>query len=224
MLTNASAIGFILVILGQTELFTAHTSLGILPVLNGQATLSDLGRLWAVIHVMNPVGCALFAGFIAFVGPRLTAVDPAAFGSLASALLPYSAPTTLASGIVAGWLMGLLTWLVAAARDTTGEFPITRILASTIGFVHFITPCWARRRSSRRRSWGSEERDGDDPSERHGRERRRESREREFGPESRRQTEAEHDRKDDESGDDGRADVVDGYREDDSRRSVSSST
>ena len=109
VLADASAVGFIFVMLGQTELFTAHTSLGILPVLNGQATFFDLGRPWAVISVMRLVGCALFAGFIAFVGPRLTIVDPTAFGCLADALLPYSALTALASGVIAGWLMGLPT-------------------------------------------------------------------------------------------------------------------
>ena len=137
VLANVSAVGFILVILGQTELFTAHTTLGILPVLNGQATLRDLGRLWVVIYTMNLLGCVLFSAFIAFVGPRLTIVEPAAFGTLADALVPFSAVTILSSGVIAGWLMGLLTWLVAAARDSTGEFLITWVVASTIGFGPF---------------------------------------------------------------------------------------
>lgn len=137
VLANVSAVGFVLVILGQTELFTAHTTLGLLPVLNGQAAVADLARLWGVIYVANLIGCTAFAGLIAVTGPALGIVDPSAFGSLADALVPFSAWAITLSGIIAGWLMGLLTWLVAASRDSVGEFLVTWVVASAIGFGPF---------------------------------------------------------------------------------------
>lgn len=137
VLANVSAVGFIIVILGQTELFTAHTTMGVLPVLNGNASVRELGRLWGVVYVGNLIGCTLFAGLITIAGPPLTIVSPSAFGSLADALLPFTGPTILLSGIIAGWLMGLVTWLVSASRDSVGEFLITWVVTAAIGFGPF---------------------------------------------------------------------------------------
>lgn len=136
-LANASAIGFVIVVIGQSELFTAHSTMGILPVLDRRASLRELGRLWGIIYVGNMIGCVVFAGLIAVLGPSLGVVEPAAFGSLAAALLPFSGPTIFLSGIVAGWLMGLVTWLVSAGRDTVGQILIVWILTAAIGFGPF---------------------------------------------------------------------------------------
>ena len=136
-LANASAIGFVIVVIGQSELFTAHSTMGILPVLDRRASLRELGRLWGIIYVGNLIGCVVFAGLIAVLGSSLGVVEPAAFGSLAAALLPFSGPTIFLSGIVAGWLMGLVTWLVSAGRDTVGQILIVWILTAAIGFGPF---------------------------------------------------------------------------------------
>lgn len=137
VLANVSAVGFTIVILGQTELFTAHTAMGVIPVLNGDAFVGELGRLWAVVYGANLAGCTVFAGLIALIGPALAIVSPSAFGTLADALVPFAGPTILLSGLVAGWLMGLVTWLVAASRDTVGQVLVILIVTSAIGFGPF---------------------------------------------------------------------------------------
>ncbi|WP_224333703.1 formate/nitrite transporter family protein [Haloprofundus halobius] len=136
-LGGVSSVGFLFVIIGQTELFTAHTTMAVLPVLADRASLRELLRLWGVVLAANLVGCACFAGLIAAVGPAMDIVDPAAFGSMASALLPFPWWVVTASGVIAGWLMGLLTWLVAASRDTISRVVIVLVVASTIGFAPF---------------------------------------------------------------------------------------
>ena len=108
-----------------------------LPVLDKRSSGRELGRLWAVLYVSNLVGCALFAGLIAVLGPELGIVTPAAFDSLAGALLEHPGWVIMLSGVVAGWLMGLTTWLVAASRDTVGRVLITLIVTSAIGFAPF---------------------------------------------------------------------------------------
>lgn len=85
----------------------------------------------------NLVGCALFAGLIAILGPQLGIARSAAFQRLAQSLLGHPAWAILLSGIVAGWLMGLVTWLVAASRDTVGQIALILIVTSTIGFGPF---------------------------------------------------------------------------------------
>jgi formate/nitrite transporter FocA (FNT family) len=136
-LGGVSAVGFLFVIIGQTELFTAHTTMAVLPVLADRASPLELLRLWSVVLAANLVGCACFAGLIAAIGPAMDIVDPAAFGSMASALLPFPWWVITASGVIAGWLMGLLTWLVAASRDTISRVVIVLVVAATIGFAPF---------------------------------------------------------------------------------------
>lgn len=136
-LGGVSSIAFLFVVIGQTELFTAHTTMAILPVLDDRATVRELGRIWSVTYVANLVGCVLFAGLIALLGPRLKIVTPDAFGTLAAALLPYSWWVIFSSGVIAGWLMGLVTWLSAASRDTVGRVLFVLIGTGVIGFGPF---------------------------------------------------------------------------------------
>ncbi|WP_049998478.1 formate/nitrite transporter family protein [Halococcus sediminicola] len=137
VLASVSTVGFVIVVIGQTELFTAHTTLGVLPVIDRRASLAELGELWGVVLVGNLVGCAVFAGFMAFIGPPLEILTPAAAGSLADALLGLPWWVVLSSGVIAGWLMGLVTWLVAAGRDTVGQVLLIWLITGVIGFAPF---------------------------------------------------------------------------------------
>jgi formate/nitrite transporter FocA (FNT family) len=137
VLAAVSAIPFLFVVIGQTELFTAQTTMAILPVLNGRIGLGDLGRLWGVIYVGNLVGCVGFAALIAAVGPAMGIVTPSAAGSLADALIELPWWVVLASAVIAGWLMGMATWLAAASRDTIGRTVIVLLVTATIGFGPF---------------------------------------------------------------------------------------
>ncbi|WP_158057209.1 formate/nitrite transporter family protein [Halorussus halophilus] len=137
VLASVSAVGFLFVILGQTELFTAHTTMAVLPVLDGRASLWEMLELWGVVYVSNLVGCGAFAGLIAVLGPQMNVAEPSAFGTLAEALLPLPWWVVLLSGVVAGWLMGLVTWLVAASRDTVSRVLLTLVVTAGIGFAPF---------------------------------------------------------------------------------------
>jgi formate/nitrite transporter FocA (FNT family) len=132
-----SSVGFLFVVLGQTELFTAHTTMAVLPVLDGRTSVREVGRLWGNVYVSNLLGCAAFAVFVAVFGPAFGIVTPAAAESLATALVDHPWWVILLSGVVAGWLMGLMTWLVAATRDTVSRVLIIVIVAAAIGFAPF---------------------------------------------------------------------------------------
>ena len=43
----------------------------------------------------------------------------------------------LVSAILAGWLMGLVSWLVTAGRDTISEIVFVWLVTGTIGLAHF---------------------------------------------------------------------------------------
>ncbi len=133
-LTYAS--GFLFVVLGRSELFTEHTTLAVLPVLDRRASLKQLGRLWGLVYVANQIGAAAFAAFLVFLGPRLGIIEPRVFGEIASGLVEHPGWVILLSGVLAGWLMGLLSWLVAASRDTIGQIFIVLLVTTAIGLCH----------------------------------------------------------------------------------------
>ena len=61
----------------------------------------------------------------------------------------HPAGAMFASGVLAGWLMGLLSWLVAAGRDTISQIVIVWIVTTAIGFAGLAS----RQFSGRSRCW-----------------------------------------------------------------------
>jgi len=136
LVANMYAAGFLFVVLGRSELFTEHTTLAVLPVLDKRASVAQLGRLWVLVYVSNLLGAAAFAGFLSFLGPRLGVVPSHVLGGIASEVVAHPFWVILLSGVLAGWLMGLLSWLVAASRDTIGQIAIVWLVTFAIGFAH----------------------------------------------------------------------------------------
>jgi formate/nitrite transporter FocA (FNT family) len=89
-----------------------------------------------LIYVANQAGAAAFAAFLVFLGPRLGVIEPKVFGSIASGLVDHPGWVILLSAVLAGWLMGLLSWLVAASRDTIGQIVIVTLVTTAIGLCH----------------------------------------------------------------------------------------
>ncbi len=136
LVANAYTVGFVIVVLGRSELFTEHTTLAVVPVLHREASVAELGRLWGTVWVSNLVGGAVFAALAVYVGPELGTIDADAFGVIAHDLVKYSPSVTVLAGVLAGWLMGLMTWLVAAGRNTISQAVFVWLIALVIGLAH----------------------------------------------------------------------------------------
>jgi formate-nitrite transporter family protein len=136
LVANMYAVGFIFVILGRSELFTEHTTIAVLPVLGGRATVGQLLRLWGLTYVANQAGASAFAAIAAWVGPALGVIQPWALGEIARGLVDHSSWVILASAILAGWMMGLLSWLVTASRDTVSQIFFVWLVTFALGFSH----------------------------------------------------------------------------------------
>lgn len=136
LVANMYAVGFIFVILGRSELFTEHTTLAFLPVLDGRASLGELGRLWGLVYVSNLTGAMIFAAIVTYAAPAIGVARPVAFEELALALVDHRWLPMLVSAVLAGWLMGLMSWLVVAARDTIGQIVVVWLIATSIGLAH----------------------------------------------------------------------------------------
>lgn len=136
LVANMYAVGFIFVVIGRSELFTEHTSRAMFPVLSGHASLRALARLWGVVYCGNLLGVAAFAGLLATVGRELGTIDDESFGPLVRTFVERPWWLTVASAALAGWLMGLLSWLVSACRDTVSQIVIVWLVATSIGLTH----------------------------------------------------------------------------------------
>jgi formate-nitrite transporter family protein len=137
LVANMYAVGFLFVVLGRSELFTEQTTLAFLSTLNGKNSVTALVRTWAVVYVANLIGAAVFAGLAVLMGPALGVIDRPVFGQIATTVTAHPAGVIFLSAVFAGWLMGLLSWLVAASRDTIGQIVIVWLIATVIGFAQF---------------------------------------------------------------------------------------
>lgn len=132
---NMYPIGFIFVVLGRSELFTEHTTLAILPVLQGFASVKKLLRLWAIVYISNIFGGLIFALILSYFAGTLHFLHKEAFEQIANSFITNSWFTTALTAALAGWLMGLLAWLVAAARETISQIFIIWTVTAAIGFA-----------------------------------------------------------------------------------------
>jgi formate-nitrite transporter family protein len=135
LVANMYAVGFIFVVMGRSELFTEQTTLAVLPVLNRSASVGSLLRLWIVVYISNLIGAAIFARLVTLVGPALGNIAPEAFGEIAHRVVAHGNTALFLSAVLAGWLMGLLSWLVAASRDTISQIVIVWLITTAIGFA-----------------------------------------------------------------------------------------
>lgn len=132
---NLYSIGFIFVVLAYSALFTEQTTSAVQPILSGRASVHRLFRLWGIVLVANLIGGSLFAAFAAVLGPASGVAEPAALGELARRVVEQPWWVMLLSAIGAGWLMGLLSWLVVAARDTVSQIVFVWLTTMLIGLA-----------------------------------------------------------------------------------------
>jgi len=128
-------IGFILVVLGQSILFTEQTSLLTLPVLNNHRSIGSLFKIWGIVILGNVIGGILMALTLSWIGPNLGIFDAEVMAKIGEHYVDYDAITVLVSAILAGWLMGLLSWLVTSSKETTSEILIIYLITAVMGFT-----------------------------------------------------------------------------------------
>jgi formate/nitrite transporter FocA (FNT family) len=113
-------VGFVTVIVARQQLFTENTLTPVIPLLQHKdlATLRKLLRLWGLVLTSNLVGT--FA--LAFVLER-SAIFPgpvkAAFAEFGHVALTGSFSSHLLRGVLAGWMVALMVWMLAGDQSRT---------------------------------------------------------------------------------------------------------
>lgn len=129
-------LGFIAVIIGRAQLFTENTLYPVVLVLDERRHLANTARLWAVVFASNVLGAAAFALLMtrthALHGPyveQLVKLGVEASGG--------SFGSIFWSGVVGGWLIALVAWLVTAGHWTIGQVVVIWMLTFVVGAGHF---------------------------------------------------------------------------------------
>jgi len=127
--------GFIMVILGRSLLFTEQTSLLSLPVLNKKKSITNLLKLWGLVIFGNLVGGCAMSALLIWIGPALGIFDLNAVERIAYHVTSFPPQIILVSAILAGWLMGLLSWLLSSAQDTVSKILLIIMITGIMSFT-----------------------------------------------------------------------------------------
>ncbi len=129
-------LGFIVVILGRSQLFTENTLYPVALVLTEPRQIWNTLRLWATVLPSNMLGALTFA---ALAG--LTQAMPAdvvhAIAGLGIAAAQQPASTIFWSGVVAGWIIATAAWLVSGSHSITGSVMVIWALTFVVGLGNF---------------------------------------------------------------------------------------
>ncbi len=133
-------VGFLMVILARQQLFTENTITAVLPVMSRPSghNLNRLLRFWGVVLFGNIVGTAV--GALAFLYlPLFDAETHSAFVEMGGKVMDSSVTQVFAKGLVAGWLIATLVWLIPAAGSAKiWVILIVTYLIAILDLTHII--------------------------------------------------------------------------------------
>ena len=134
------SVGFVIVILSRQQLFTENVITAVVPVMakSHLRNLLLMLRLWAIVLVANVVGASLFATFLVHSGAIDEPLARAIHG-VSEHLLHAGGGKTIASGVVSGFLIASLVWILAGIEGS--KLAIIVLMTSLIaigGFDHVV--------------------------------------------------------------------------------------
>jgi formate/nitrite transporter FocA (FNT family) len=107
-------VGFLFVTMARQQLFTETTLTVMLPLLHGTHRMAEVLRFWAIVFAANILGSLLFAAAAGL--PGLFEPDmQGAFVELGEKAVAPPFVAVVMKGVVAGWLIALMVWLLPAA-------------------------------------------------------------------------------------------------------------
>jgi formate/nitrite transporter FocA (FNT family) len=129
-------LGFIVVILGRSQLFTENTLYPVALVLSEKRHLWNTMRLWAAVLPANVLGAFAFAA----IATLTHALNPAFVQSLAHLGMEaiHNTPSAIFwSGVMGGWIIATAAWLVSGSHSITGSVMIIWMLTFVVGLGNF---------------------------------------------------------------------------------------
>ena len=129
-------LGFIVVIIGRSQLFTENTLYPVALVLAEKREFWNTMRLWAVVLPSNVCGAFAFACLVSLT-PALNPHFVAALNQLGLDALANPSATVFWSGVMGGWIIALAAWLVSGSHSITGSVMVIWMLTFLVGLGNF---------------------------------------------------------------------------------------
>ncbi|MGA7156128.1 MAG: formate/nitrite transporter family protein [Acidobacteriaceae bacterium] len=129
-------LGFIVVILGRSQLFTENTLYPVALVLTEPRQIWNTLRLWATVLPSNMLGALAFAA-LAGLTHAMPADVVQAIAGLGLAAVHQPTSTIFWSGVVAGWIIATAAWLVSGSHSITGSVMVIWALTFVVGLGNF---------------------------------------------------------------------------------------
>ncbi len=129
-------VGFIVVILGRSQLFTENTLYPVALMLAEKREFWNTMRLWAVVLPANVAGAFTFA----ILAARTAGLAPSVVGALSQLganAMAHPAAHIFWSGVFAGWIIALAAWLVSGSHSITGSVMVIWMLTFLVGLGNF---------------------------------------------------------------------------------------
>ncbi len=129
-------IGFISVIIGRAQLFTENTLYPVVLVLTDRNHVRDTLRLWGIVFASNVAGAFLFA----LLAVHTSSLEPKVADNLIKLGLDMVSASTANifwSGVIGGWLIALVAWVVSASHWTIGQVAMIWLLTFVVGVGHY---------------------------------------------------------------------------------------
>ena len=129
-------LGFMAVILGRSQLFTENTLYPVALMLAEKWHLVSTLRLWVIVFPANILGALLFASLAVKTG-ALRAEYVAELTRLGVEAQTVPGSHVFWSGVVGGWIIAMVAWLVSASHSITGSVLLIWSLTFIVGLGHF---------------------------------------------------------------------------------------
>ncbi len=128
--------GFMAVILGRGQLFTENTLYPVALMLAERRHLWSTLRLWSIVFPSNVAGALLFA----LLAVRTEAMRPEYVNALSALGVEAARPGPghiYWSGVVGGWIIAMMAWMVSGSHSITGSVLLIWALTFVVGLGHF---------------------------------------------------------------------------------------
>lgn len=133
-------LGFLAVIIGRAQLFTENTLYPVVLLLDTRRGLLGTLRLWVVVFCANVLGVLVFATLMT-EAPTIRPETRDLLAQLGHEAVSKPFGHVFWTGVIGGWLIALVAWLVEGAEMSIGQIALIWLLTYLVGlggFAHCI--------------------------------------------------------------------------------------
>jgi len=128
-------IGFLAVILGRAQLFTENTLYPVAVSIDDHRRTGATARLWAIVFAANILGALLFALLAVRTGALAPELEREV-RTLGEEAVGGGFAVTFWSGVLGGFVIATVAWIVEAVEDSAGRVMSIFALTFVVGLAH----------------------------------------------------------------------------------------